>query len=309
MIINCIFEAQVRDLCFLTDVVSGVLGGMLNLCVIPLNSMECVALHYFLFCFAHIHTPGGFDLNLSCCDIDDQSLHLLLGPPPAETSKSCILRTFSTLDVTTNNFTDAGIAYVARFLPNTTLRSLAIGNNGVTDMGIVPVLETLSRQPKLKVLNLGWSPSHPDRSLEKIGECVKESKLQELKLDLFILSNPEEVEEDWIQKIVVGGNSLIRQLQYSEVHSIEIATCLYYPFITTKHLEIKNASLQETVESVNLERRKNNLKPLELYYVCYRPAAPNRADPARAGQIILHHDYPKTHYLHCQELNCGHIHC
>ena len=34
----------------------------------------------------------------------------------------------------------------------------------------------------------------------------------------------------------------------------------------------------------------------------------NRADPARAGPIILAHDYTKALSLRCHELNCGHSH-
>ena len=37
-----------------------------------------------------------------------------------------------------------------------------------------------------------------------------------------------------------------------------------------------------------------------------RPGAPNRADPARAGPIILGHDYTKSLSLRCHELKCGH---
>ena len=46
-----------------------------------------------------------------------------------------------------------------------------------------------------------------------------------------------------------------------------------------------------------------------ILYACSdvgRPGAPNRADPARAGPIILAHDYTKALSLLCHELNCGH---
>ena len=167
-----------------------------------------------------------------------------------------------------NNFTDAGIAYIARFLPNATLKTLTIGNIGVTDMGIVPVLETLSRQQTLEQLSLCWSASRPDKSLAKIGDYIKESKLEKIELVLFCPPMPsEEAEEDWIQNIVVGGNSLICHIQYSKVSDMNITTFWddkKKSFPPSRHLQLKISSLQETVKSINLERKKKNLNPLKL---------------------------------------------
>ena len=265
-ILNCIFEAQVRDLHFLTDMVF-TLGLKLNLSSLgtSMTPMDCLSLHYFLSCIKNIVMTEGFCLNLTGAGIDDQSLCLLLGDSP-ETSG--VLRSLSTLNVTINYFTDAGIAYIARSLSNTTLKLLAVGNIGVTDMGLVPLLETLPRQNALEELKLYWSSVHPDISLKKIGECARRTRLKII--DLLLSCPPMQSEEaaiDWIQSMVVGGNSLIRYLQYSQVFILKIyVTWDKDKTISACPLErLATSPLQQTVKSVNFERTKKNLQTLQLH--------------------------------------------
>ena len=265
-ILNCIFEAQVRDPRFLTQMVFA-LGHKLNLsshCFsTTMTPMDCLSLHYFLSCIKTIFMTEGFCLNLTSAGIDDQSLCLLLGDSP-ETSG--VLRSLSVLNVTVNYLTDAGIAYIATSLSNATLKTLAVGNIGVTDMGLVSLLETLPRQNALEELKLFWSSVHPDISLKKIGECARRTRL---KIIYLLLSCPpmqsEETAIDWIQSVVVGGNSLIRYLQYSQVYVLKINVTWYEDKTISCPLErLTTSTLQQTVKSVNLERTKKNLQTLKL---------------------------------------------
>ena len=49
----------------------------------------------------------------------------------------------------------------------------------------------------------------------KIGECVGRSTLKGLRLFNFSPSfQSEEAVKEWVQSVVVGGNSLIRSLEY-----------------------------------------------------------------------------------------------
>ena len=264
-ILNCIFEAQVRDLCFLTHVVFA-LDFDLNLSFITLTSIDCLSMHYFLFCVKHIDMTRGFRLNINACSFDDRSLCLLLGASP-ETSG--VLRSLSTLNMAINDLTDTGITYIARSLSNTTFKKLAVGNIGVTDMGLVPLLETLPRQNALEYLNLCWSSAQPDISLNKIGECARRTRLKHIDLLLFCPPMQSEAAEiDWIQSVVVGGNSLIRYLQYSQVRYLTIEILWDDDEIIScpleRHIQLTMSSLQQTVKSVNSERTKKNLQTLHL---------------------------------------------
>ena len=89
-----------------------------------------------------------------------------------------------TLIVEFNEYTDTGIAYIARALTsNNTLKTLSVGNASVlTDMQGLVLLETLSRLHSLKKLEFVWSLSHPDETLNKIGECVGRMTLKHVQL-------------------------------------------------------------------------------------------------------------------------------
>ena len=61
----------------------------------------------------------------------------------AETSStSGVLESVETLLVQGNQYTDTGNAYIARALTsNSTLKTLFVGSDSATDMGLVPLLE------------------------------------------------------------------------------------------------------------------------------------------------------------------------
>ena len=66
---------------------------------------------------------GQIHLNISNCSIDDQCLAMLLGRSSehAETSSiSGVLESVETLHVDNNEYTDTGIAYIARALISNT---------------------------------------------------------------------------------------------------------------------------------------------------------------------------------------------
>ena len=219
---------------------------------------------------------GQIYLNISNCSIDDQCLGMLLGisTEHAETSStSGVLECVETLQVEGNKYTDTGIGYIARALiSNSTIKTLLVGNDNVTDMGLVPLLEVLPRLHSLEKLVLRWSLSHPDESLKKIGECVGRSTLKQLKL---FPSSPslqsEEAVKEWVQSVVVGRNSLIRSLEYSQVAGILIRIDLYkilFPIDKDGILAQLRSSLQETVTSVNFERKKKSLPSVDFYIDC-----------------------------------------
>ena len=108
--------------------------------------------------------------------------------------------------------------------------------DSVTDVGLVPLLQVLQRQHSLKWLQLYWTLSHPDESLNMIGECVGRSTLKQLVLVLVPYSpslQSEETVKEWVQSVVVGGTSLIRSLEHSQVDNLFINI-----FLSTFHVQL-----------------------------------------------------------------------
>ena len=272
--LNCSFEAQIRDRSFFVQMIRA-LEFQVDLFSVSLCPMDCLSVHYFL---SYIRTVarGQLYLNIFNCSIDDQCLGMLLGisTEQAETfSTSGVLESVETLQVEGNEYTDIGIAYIARALiSNSTIKKLYVGNDSVTDMGLVPLLEALSRQHSLEELILYSSLSHPDKSLKRIGECVGRSILERLELFTFSpLFQSKEAVKEWVQSVVVGGNSLIRSLEYSQVDRLTIKIVMRYISINEDGIEpqlIINSSFKETVTSVNLEREKQSLPFLTFLFIC-----------------------------------------
>ena len=276
--LNCIFEAQLHNQSFFKQMVSA-LKSKLNLKFISLSPMDCLSVHYFLSSIRTV-VRGQIDLDISLCRIDDQCLVTLLGisNDHAETSfTSGVLESVETLKVSYNNkYTDTGIGYIARALVyNSTIKTLSVGSDSVTDMGLVPLLEVLPRLHSLESLELYWSLSHPDVSLKNIGECVGRSTLKRLQL---LSDSPsfqsKEALRKWVQSVVVGGNSLIRSLEYSQVAVLVIS--IYFrnvlcPIDTIKDgVQAQLCSLQETATFVSLEREKKSIPSLDLNISCYQ---------------------------------------
>ena len=236
-------------------------------------------MHYFLSSIRTL-VKRKICLNIFNCSIDDQCLGMLLGisTEHAETSStSGVLESVETLAVQSNEYTDTGIAYISRALiSNSTFKTLSVGNDSVTDMGLVPLLEALPRLHSLKMLVLFCTLSHPDESLKTIGECVRRSTLQQLRLNPFSPSlQSEEAVAEWVQNIVVGGTSLIHSLKSCRVTRLTITIIfqnISFP-VNRKHVKAQlHSLLQKSATFINLERRKNSVftNPLLINFDCFQ---------------------------------------
>ena len=275
--LNCIFEAQICDQSFYEQMISA-LNLKMTFSRIPMSPMDCLSVHYFL---SYIRTVarGQIDLDLALCDISDQGMGLLLGISPEldETSSALgVLESVEVLQAENNEYTDTGFGYIARALDlisDSNVKEMWIGGNRVTDMGLVPLLEALTRQPLLNKSTLYWSPlssSHLDESLKKIGECVGRSTLKELQLVPYFPSlQSEEAVKEWVQSVVVGGNSLLCSLVYSQVNDLEINIQTDSRTVNREGIQAQlDSSLKEMVSSVNFKREKNSIPPLDISITC-----------------------------------------
>ena len=267
--LNCIFEAQIHDQLFFEQMVR-TLNSEVNLFSLSLLSpMDCLSVHYFLSSIRTVVT-GQIEVDLSDCSIDDQCLGMLLGISTEHAETSCTssaLESVETLNVQYNEYTDTGIAYIARALiSNSTLKTLRVGNDSVTDTGLVPLLEALPRLHSLKELVLRWSLSHGDKTLNKIGECVARSTLKQLQLLPYSLSlQSEEAVKEWVQCVVVGGNSLIHSLEHCQVTKLIInntISCQINRYDVKTQLD---SLLQKAMDSINLRRVKKSLHSIDLF--------------------------------------------
>ena len=259
--LNCIFEAKIEDQLFFEQMVRN----QVNLRYISLSPMDCLSVHYFLSSITR-----QIDLILARCSIDDQCLGMLLGISTEHAETSCsssVLEPVETLNVVDNEYTDTGIAYIARALiSNYTLKTLRVGNSKVTDMGLVPLLEALPELHLLDNLALAWSSSHPIETLNKIGECVERNTLKRLELRLCSPSSlqSKEAVKEWVQCVEVGGNSLICSLEQHQVTELVINISFSYR-IYEDHVETQlRSSLKKTIDSINFRREKKSLNSINL---------------------------------------------
>ena len=274
--LNCIFEAQIHNQSIYEQFLHN-LKSRVDLSFISLSPMDCLSVHYFLSSIRTL-AKGKINLYINVCSIDDQCLGMLLGisTEHAETSStSGVLESVETLQMLGNKYTDTGIAYITRALiSNNTLKTLCIGNDSVTDMGLVPLLEALPRLHSLKELELYWTLSHPGESLKMIGECVGRSTMEKLGLPLFSPSlQSEEAVREWVQSVVVGGNSLIISLKSCQVTWLDIYIIRLTNSFPIDENDVKaqlDSSFQKSVTFTNTERRKNSdfTNPLHLYVGC-----------------------------------------
>ena len=263
--LNCIFEAQIHDQLFFEQLVQN-LKSIVDLSHISLSPMDCLSMRYFLSSIRAL-AKGKIYLDIAGSGIDDQCLGMLLGisTEHAETSStSGVLESVETLRVNSNKYTDTGSAYITRALiSNNTLETLWVGTKNVTDMGLVPLLEALPRLHSLKELGLYWTLLQPDESLKMIGECVGRSTMEQLKLYLFSqLSQSVEAVTEWLQSIVVGGNSFIRSLKSSQVTELTIVLVvrkISFPIDKNVVRQLLHLSLQQSVTFINSERKKNSV--------------------------------------------------
>ena len=260
--LNCVFEAQVCDQSFYKRMVP-VHKFYLCFLGIPLSPMDCLSLHYFL---SSIRTMGRrkIELDITLCNIDDQSLSMLLG------TSSGVLESVESLKVAGNEYTDAGIVCIIRAISNSILKTLQVGNSFVTDIGLVSLLEALPRQHSLVELALHWSSPHPDESLKKIGECV-ENSTGALKMLRLHPSSPslqsEEAVKEWVKRVAEGGKSLIHYLENCPVDDLSFNISLRTiglssdtDLLSNNTIEIQLRSLfRQTITTVHLGETKTHI--------------------------------------------------
>ena len=262
VIINCIFEAQIIiDEAFYEQITNTHVVKM-DFSLISLTPMDCLSLQYFLSSIGRMK-KGNISVNLDSCSLNDDSISLLLGNSSEHTSsRSSVLESLESFSVLRNTYTDTGLVFFVKALDLTsisTLKTLQIGNDIVTDKGIEPLLELLPRQHSLEELELCWSSPHDDKSLEKIGEYAKKmSKLK--KLALWPDTYRKEEAEQWTQSLMDGWKSLLYTLESSMVERLFITT--YYT--NTAIFTVRCSSLQETEDKVNFIREKRGLPHLEV---------------------------------------------
>ena len=266
--LNCIFEAQIHDQLFFEQMVR-TLNSQIYLISISLSPMDCLSVHYFLSSIRTVVT-GQIELDISRCSIDDQCLGMLLGISTEHAETSCtssVLESVETLIVELNKYTDTGMAYIARALiSNNTLKSLRVGNDSITDLGLVPLLEAVPRLNSLSMLVLLCSLSHPDRTLLKIGECVWRSTLRELVLFPCSPSlQSEEAVKEWVQSVVVGGNSLILTLEHGQLSKLVLSISILCRINKNDVKTQLRSSLQKTMDSINLRRVNKALHSIDLF--------------------------------------------
>ena len=272
VIINCIFEGQMVDPAFYELLIPyRVLYFDLNY----LTPMDCLSLQYFLSSVGRIK-KGNISIHFDCCSLNDDSISLLLGISSEHTSsRSSVLESLDIFSAENNNYTDTGFVYFATALDLTsisTLKTLKIGSDIVTDKGIEPLLELLPRQHLLEELDLWWSSPHNDKLLEKIGEYAKRmSKLKKLVVvpdasRTCKQFTSEEIKQ-WIQSLIDGGNSLMYSLESSMVEHLVMYihfytkstyACLFAVDMNAYRNQVYS-SLNETRDKINIERERTGL--------------------------------------------------
>ena len=113
--------------------------------------------------------------------------------------------------------------------------------------------------------------SHPIESLKKIGECVGRSTLKRSLLFPYSPSlQSEEAVKEWVKSVVVGGNSLIHSLEYSQVTILCINMYIDFEDISCSinkddvRTQLQS-SLQETMDSINSSRKEKSLDHIRFF--------------------------------------------
>ena len=270
VIINCFFEAQmIIDQAFYEQITNTHRLEM-DFNSISLTPMDCLSLQYFLSSVGRMK-KGNISLNLNSCNLNDDSISLLLGLSEQTSSDSGVLESLESFSAIENTYTDTGLVCFAKALDLTsisTLKMLKIGNDIVTNKKLEPLLESLSRQHSLEELELCWSSPHDDKSLEIIGEYAKKtSKLKKLTVLPYTFHTckqfTSEETEQCIKSLIDGGKSLMSSLESCMVEQLIIH--IYFSTDSMyRYSEQVLFLLNETEEKVSIERKKRSRPPFEF---------------------------------------------
>ena len=171
--IRCFFEAQIHDRSFYQKIIRK-LNGKMNLFYVTLSPLDCIYVGYFL-AFV-LRFTRKLRVNLSHCSIDDNSFGLMMGElsKHAEACPAGALHGMTELDISGNKIGDNGIARIATALQtNIILKAITIGEDTTTDEEASSLAAALTAISSMEHLKLIWSSTHPDRTLKKIGDCVR----------------------------------------------------------------------------------------------------------------------------------------
>ena len=159
---------------------------------------------------------------------------------------------------------------------------LVFDNGGtITDEGALSSLAAaLTANSSMKRLNLYWSSTHPDSTLKKIGECVRNKpKLYELEL---IMNMPlgkapvaEERAKEWLQCVEVGGKELIQSLEDSHHYSnlrdlrflLDSRTKAYMSNQYSRIFKQSIRALRATAAAVNTAREQKGLDKINTWLI------------------------------------------
>ena len=212
----------------------------------------------------------------SCCGIPDL----------VEVSLARALAVNSTLEklyITNDNICDSGIAHIAKSLQkNNTLKVLHIGTmqyktfvqaTGFTDTGVLSLARGVATNTSIEYLSIQWSSTHPDSTLKKMAESMKNnSSLKTLALTMWILppgaSTSVPVQEQtlsekaskWFQCLEVGVRELILSFEYSHLELFKIAVPEHSRYGCS--WEFRTA-----VDLVKSERHNKGLPEINLIFI------------------------------------------
>ena len=270
-ILNCFFEAQLRDESFYRQFLGTIIPQhSIFESSINLSPLDCISLFYFLSSTRAV-TRGNVRVDLSNCHIESHSQAVLLGEFP-EHGKSSTTRV---LDCATewrmHYITDTGLACIGTALTtNSTLKVLTLGTSlfldpNATDEGsLVLFLEGLQENQSLESLSIRWSSTHPDQSLKKMGESVAKSSLKQL--NMTILSpwlQREETIKDWAQNLQVGATDLIQSLECHQLqHLTLVMQCIVSEHVADQVMNSVVDSLNAHVKLVNSKRQAKGFLPI-----------------------------------------------
>ena len=163
-----------------------------------------------------------------------------------------------------------GIAYIATaFQTCKTLQLLDIGGQTVTESAIPSIANLLARGKSLNCISLTCSLSHPEITLKNLAEYVCDSSVHFLNLCMYMVQPSgiapvsAEVEEEWLQHVVVGGKNLLCLLvasQYLESLSLHLRTSTS----SIRDKDMLALALFSTAESVNSSRNEKGLSDIKF---------------------------------------------
>ena len=159
------------------------------------------------------------------------------------------------------------MAHIATALQtNNTLKSVThISYDNATDKAALSLAATLSTNTSIEDMGIGWSLTHPDSTLKEMVDCIKNSTLKSLDLNVqrpWLRPSGDarmSVEEaiEWYQHLEIGGKEFILSLEDSHLESFSLNPLGFGRF---KDLNTQACrSLKAAALSVNSARIKKKL--------------------------------------------------